>query len=53
LKTINISLENEQHQRLSELREQLNLQNLHETVARIIDLTYETHTKKELCQLEK
>jgi hypothetical protein len=47
MRTINISLENEEHQKLFELRELLDLENLHETVAKIIDLTYETFSNKE------
>ena len=47
MKTINIALENAEHQKLSELREMLDLENLHETVAKIIDLTYENFIKKE------
>jgi len=46
LKTVNISLEDTEHKRLTELKELLDLSNLHETVARMIDITYETLSKR-------
>jgi len=46
MKTVNISLADAEHKRLSELKELLNLSNLHETVAKMIDITYETLSKR-------
>jgi len=46
LKTVNISLEDTEHKKLSEIKELLNLPNLHEAVAKIIDITYETLFKR-------
>ena len=41
MKTINISLEDSEHKKLSEMKHLMNLPNLHETVAKIIYVTYE------------
>ena len=46
MKTVNISLSDAEHKRLSELKELLDLSNLHETVAKMIDITYETLYKR-------
>ena len=46
MKTVNISLEDTEHKKLSEIKELLNLPNLHEAVAKMIDITYETLSKR-------
>jgi len=46
LKTVNISLADAEHKRLSELKKLLDLSNLNETVAKMIDITYETLSKR-------
>jgi hypothetical protein len=46
LKTVNISLADAKHKQLLELKKLLNLSNLHETVAKMIDITYETLSKR-------
>jgi len=46
MKTINISLEDTEHKRLSEIKELLSLPNLHETVAKMIDITYKTLSER-------
>lgn len=41
MKTINISLTDAAHKKLAEIKDAMRLPNLHDTVAKTIDVTYE------------